>query len=224
MAYICNDITIHIIITFMFIFFLFSSKKHVNFFYNFYFLSIIFFISSMIKDFFSIKKKHFILYYFITFLIILNCNLMGMFPYSFALTSHFSFTFFFSLSFFYALMIIALRFKNIYFFSIFYPSGVPTLMLFLLIPIEFVSYYSRVLSLAIRLFANIMSGHILIKIFSKFCWVSLFSCVFVNSYFFILFYFIFTIIVLVFFLEIMVSFIQSYVFIILKLIYLGEIL
>ena len=149
---------------------------------------------------------------------------MGMFPYSFALTSHFSFTFFFSLSFFYALMIIALRFKNIYFFSIFYPSGVPTLMLFLLIPIEFVSYYSRVLSLAIRLFANIMSGHILIKIFSKFCWVSLFSCVFVNSYFFILFYFIFTIIVLVFFLEIMVSFIQSYVFIILKLIYLGEIL
>jgi ATP synthase subunit 6 len=121
-----------------------------------------------VKDFFSLRKKHFILYYFITFLVILTCNLMGMFPYSFAITSHFNFTFFMSLSFFYGLMIIAIRFKNIFFFSIFYPSGVPVAMLPLLIPIEIISYYSRIFSLAIRLFANIMSGHILVKILSLF--------------------------------------------------------
>merc|ERR1712124_118471 len=79
-----------------------------------------------------------------------------------------------SLSFFYGIMFIALKYKNIFFFSIFYPSGVPPLMLFLLIPIELISFSSRVLSLAIRLFANIMAGHILMKIFSKFCFVSFF--------------------------------------------------
>ena len=91
-----------------------------------------------------------------------------MFPYSFALTSHLYITFFLSLSFFYGLFIIAIRFKDVFFFSIVYPSGVPLPLVFFLLIIEMMSYLGRLLSLAVRLFANIMAGHILIKILSQF--------------------------------------------------------
>ena len=127
------------------------------------------------------------------------------------------------MTYFYALFIIALRFKNIYFFSIFYPSGVPIFIIPALILIEIVSYFSRVFSLAIRLFANIMSGHILIKILSQFALLLFFSS-FYNFIIFFAFFFSFFIIILVFCLEIGVAFIQSYVFVILKLIYIKEIL
>ena len=159
----------------------------------------------------------------ISFLVILNCNLIGIFPYSFALTSHIFFTFFLSLSFFYGLLIIAFRFKNVYFFSIFYPAGVPLVIVPLLVIIEIVSFFSRVFSLAIRLFANIMSGHILIKILSQFA-LALFFAGFYNFFVFFAFFFCFSIIVAVFSLEIGVAFIQSYVFVLLKLIYMKEII
>ena len=163
------------------------------------------------------------MYYLISFLVILNCNLIGIFPYSFALTSHIFFTFFLSLSFFYGLLIIAFRFKNVYFFSIFYPAGVPLVIVPLLVIIEIVSFFSRVFSLAIRLFANIMSGHILIKILSQFA-LALFFAGFYNFFVFFAFFFCFSIIVAVFSLEIGVAFIQSYVFVLLKLIYMKEII
>ena len=147
---------------------------------------------------------------------------MGIFPYSFAITSHINFTFFLSLSFFYALFIIALRFKKIYIFSIFYPIGVPLLILPFLIVIEIISYFSRIFSLAIRLFANIMSGHILIKILSQSTMI-LFFLSYYNFFIFFAFVLCFVIIVLIFFLEIGVAFIQSYIFIMLKLIYIKEI-
>ena len=145
-----------------------------------------------------------------------------MFPYSFALTSHLYITFFLSLSFFYGLFIIAIRFKDVFFFSIVYPSGVPLPLVFFLLIIEMMSYLGRLLSLAVRLFANIMAGHILIKILSQFAWILFFSSFF-TIYYFILFYFLFTFIILIFFLEVGVAFIQSYVFLILQLVYMGEI-
>merc|ERR1712018_263244 len=209
-----SDVFDHILIIFFFKLIVLSTNYFYEFYFNYfciYYINLfILFVNGTIK----LTRRNFIGYYLITFLVILNCNLMGMFPYSFALTSHFSITLFLSL-----------KYKNIFFFSIFYPSGVPPLMLFLLIPIELISFSSRVLSLAIRLFANIMAGHILMKIFSKFCFVSFFFYLGKGLVVYLfLFIFIFLIIVLVFFLEVMVSFIQSYVFVTLKLIYLSEIL
>ena len=90
-----------------------------------------------------------------------------------------------------------------------------------LILIEIISFFLRLVSLPVRLFANIMSGHMLIKILSQF------SCIlFYSSYFYFplifLFFSCFTTIVLLFFLELAIAVIQSYIFIILKIIYLGE--
>ena len=218
-----NTVFIYSIIIFFFIIFFFLKKNYLNFFLKIYVFNLILIFSNVSKDFLVLKKKHFILYYLISFLVILNCNLIGIFPYSFALTSHIFFTFFLSLSFFYGLLIIAFRFKNVYFFSIFYPAGVPLFIVPLLVIIEIVSFFSRVFSLAIRLFANIMSGHILIKILSQFA-LALFFAGFYNFFVFFAFFFCFSIIVAVFSLEIGVAFIQSYVFVLLKLIYMKEII
>ena len=148
-------------------------------------------------------------------MLILFVNLSSLFPFSFAFSSHFSFTMFLSLSFFYGWIIFGLRFKNIYFFSIFYPSGVPIILSIFMVFLELISYLSRVFSLPVRLFANIMAGHILIKILSYFSLLLFFSNL-------ILFYFCFIIIFFVFILEIGVSLIQSYIFILLKMLYFGE--
>ena len=122
---------------------------------------------------------------------------------------------FLSLSFFYAWVIIGLKFKDVYFFSIFYPSGVPVVVALGMVLLEIISYSSRVISLPVRLFANIMAGHVLIKILSYFSLLLFFSNL-------ILFYFCFFIVFLVFILEIGVSIIQSYIFILLKILYFGE--
>lgn len=89
--------------------------------------------------------------------------------------------------------------------------------------IEVFSFLARLVSLPVRLFANIMAGHMLIKILSQFAWTLLFS----SFYFlplFILFFILFFVIIIIFFLEIAISFIQAYVFVVLQTIYLGEIL
>ena len=112
-------------------------------------------------------------------------------------------------------MIIGLKFKDVYFFSIFYPSGVPVVVALGMVFLEVISYCSRVISLPVRLFANIMAGHVLIKILSYFSLLLFFSNL-------ILFYFCFFIVFLVFMLEIGVSLVQSYIFILLKILYFGE--
>ena len=138
-----NTVFIYSIIIFFFIIFFFVKKNYLNFFLKIYVFNLILIFSNISKDFLVLKKKHFILYYLISFLVILNCNLIGIFPYSFALTSHIFFTFFLSLSFFYGLLIIAFRFKNVYFFSIFYPAGVPLFIVPLLVIIEIVSFFFK---------------------------------------------------------------------------------
>ena len=129
------------------------------------------FVYNNLKGFVFILKKNFLINFFFTFIIILACNIMGIFPYSFAITSHIYFTFFISLSFFYGLFIISLKFKNIFFFSYFYIPGVPIWLVPVLVIIEIFSFLGRLISLPVRLFANIMAGHILIKILSQFAWL-----------------------------------------------------
>jgi F-type H+-transporting ATPase subunit a len=91
-----------------------------------------------------------------------------MVPYTFTITSHLLFTFSLSLSIFVGINIIGIKKLKMQFFQLFFPTGVPLIMGPFLIIIELISYFARVFSLAIRLFANIMSGHTLLKILSLF--------------------------------------------------------
>ena len=91
-----------------------------------------------------------------------------MIPYSFTITSHIFITFSLALTLFIGINIIALKIHRLHFFGFFLPSGIHFALAPLLVPIELVSYIARVFSLAIRLFANMMSGHTLLKIIAGF--------------------------------------------------------
>jgi ATP synthase subunit 6 len=127
-----------------------------------------FFVVSILKDAVSIKKYSFILLIYITFVFIFLSNILGMLPYSMTVTSHLVLTLYFSLAFFIGSNIIGICYHKQAFFVLFLPEGVPLPIVPFLILIEYVSYISRIFSLAIRLFANMLSGHILLKILISF--------------------------------------------------------
>lgn len=113
---------------------------------------------------FEVVAFIFIFIFYFLFLLILVSNLLGMVPYSITVTSHFIFTFYYALSFFIGINLIGILYHKEKYFVLFLPDGVPITIIPFLILIEYISYFSRVLSLSIRLFANMMSGHILMKI------------------------------------------------------------
>jgi F-type H+-transporting ATPase subunit a len=157
---------IMMVFNFILVLFLFYSFKSV---FNLnsieFFVKLLFnFIKDVLKDNMSIKKYSFIFLFYFVFLFILVSNLIGMTPYSITITSHLIFTLFYSLSFFIGTNIIGILYHKEKYFVLFLPEGVPMFIIPLLILIEYVSYFSRILSLSIRLFANMMAGHILMKI------------------------------------------------------------
>lgn len=167
----------------------------------------------------KLKKQIYILHLFITFLFILIANLIGLLPYSFSLTSHFSVTFFISFSFWFFTVIIGVKKNGWYFFKVFLPVKVPLLIAPLLIYVEIISYLIRPFSLAIRLSANMLVGHILLKIVSSVVWAI------INSGSFFLMFFLWVpvlILFLVMLLELIIAFLQAYVFLVLMTIYLNE--
>jgi F-type H+-transporting ATPase subunit a len=102
------------------------------------------------------------------FVFIGSLNLIGMVPYSFTVTSHISITFALAFSVCVALFILSIRLHGLVFFKSFLPEGTPLPLAPLLITIELVSYTSHSISLSVRLFANMLSGHALLKILSGF--------------------------------------------------------
>ena len=93
---------------------------------------------------------------------------MGLLPYSFTYTSHIAVTFGLALMVIVIVTIVALRIHGMHFFSYFFPQGAPKLLAPLIIPIEVISYLSRPVSLAIRLFANMVAGHVMFEVFATF--------------------------------------------------------
>jgi ATP synthase subunit 6 len=128
------------------------------------------FVVNILQDTIVIKKYSFVLLFYVVFLFIFISNILGMIPYSVTVTSHLILTIFFSLAFFLGNNLIGICFHKEHFFSLFLPDGVPVIIIPFLILIEYVSYISRIFSLAIRLFANMLSGHILLKILITFIW------------------------------------------------------
>ena len=153
------------------------------------------------------------------FVFLIISNVQGMIPYMSTLTSALTNTFFIALALFISIIITLLDKKGInYFLNLFMPSGCPIFLVLLLIPIELISYSFRVVSLSVRLFANMMAGHTLLKVIVGFSWViiSLMDFSFINL-FPILILFILTL------LEFGVALIQAYIFTVLSCIYLRDI-
>jgi ATP synthase subunit 6 len=107
---------------------------------------------------------------FMTFLFIATCNLLGMTPYTFTVTSHIAVTLGIAMALFIGINIIGFSTHGIHFFSFFLPAGVPLGLAPGIVVIELVSYVFRVVSLSVRLFANMMAGHTLLKILANFAW------------------------------------------------------
>lgn len=115
-------------------------------------------------------------YYFFlvgTAIILGLCNLFGTIPFTKSVTAHFVFAFYFSITFFIVNGILGLFFHRVQIFNLFLAKDIPLFIIPLIICIETISFLSRVFSLAIRLVANIVAGHILLKILMAFFWVIL---------------------------------------------------
>ncbi|MBC8055245.1 MAG: F0F1 ATP synthase subunit A [Rhizobiales bacterium] len=105
---------------------------------------------------------------FTTFLFILFANLAGLLPYSFTVTSHIAVTFAMALIAFVGITFVGIAHQGLGFLRMFAPAGVPPAMYLILTPIEIVSYFIRPISLSVRLFANMMAGHVLLKVLAGF--------------------------------------------------------
>lgn len=155
----------------------------------------------------------------VTFTFLLFCNLQGMIPYSFTVTSHFLITLGLSFSIFIGITIVGFQRNGLHFLSFFLPAGVPLPLAPFLVLLELISYCFRALSLGIRLFANMMAGHSLVKILSGFAWTML--CMNEILYFIGDLGPLFIVIALTG-LELGVAILQAYVFTILICIYLND--
>jgi ATP synthase subunit 6 len=174
------------------------------------------FILSVVRE--NLKTKYGFVFnnVFILFLLIFLSNIVGMVPYSFTLTSSVVLTFFLSFQFFFGVTVFAVLEHRAKVVGFFLPPGVPIVVAPFLVVIELISFFARVLSLAIRLFANIMSGHSLLKILAGFVWIMLFSGLGLFSIFPLI------VVFLVTFLEMVIAFLQAYVFMILVIIYVND--
>jgi len=152
------------------------------------------------------------------FFFVLGLNLIGLMPFGFTVTAHLVVTFTLALSFNLGFIFLALQLHKYKIYKLFVPSGVPYVLLPLIVVIEIVSYSIRTFSLSLRLFANMMAGHTLIQILSGFV-LTLGSIVGFLSYFAVL---PFILVFAVTLLEVAIALIQAYVFTVLLCIYLND--
>ncbi len=170
------------------------------------------FIARMIRDNVGSEGRQYFPFIFTLFMFILFANLLGMIPYSFTVTSHIIVTFALAAVVFIGVTVIGFVKHGAHFLRLFVPSGVPIVLLPLLVLIEILSYLTRPISLSVRLFANMMAGHTMLKVFAGFVvalgvlggWAPLAFIVALTG------------------LEIGIAFLQAYVFTILTCIYLND--
>ena len=169
-------------------------------------------VSKMISDTAGSKAKPYFPFIFSLFMFVLFCNMLGMLPYSFTVTSHIIVTFALAAVIFIGVTIIGFANHGVGYLKLFIPSGVPVVLLPLIVIIEIISYLARPVSLSVRLFANMMAGHTMLKVFGGFVislgiiggWLPLSFTVALIG------------------LEVLIAFLQAYVFAILTCIYLND--
>lgn len=176
-------------------------------------------VYGLINDNVGSEGKAFFPYVFTLFTFVLTLNIIGLVPYSFTVTSHLIVTFALALTTFIGINIICASKHGKNMFSLFLPSGSSLLLALLLVPIEIVSYIFRPISLSVRLFANMMAGHTLLKVIVGFAWTMLMTG---NGLLLLGHIIPLVVLIALMFLETGVAIIQSYVFTILVCIYLND--
>jgi len=170
------------------------------------------FVTNMLRDIVGEKGRPFFPFIFTLFMFVLTLNMLGMVPGSFTVTSHIIVTFGLALIVFIGATIVGFARHGFGYLKMFVPSGVPIIMVPLLSVIEVISYFTRPISLSVRLFANMMAGHTMLKVFAGFVialgvlggWAPLAFMVAFTG------------------LEVLVAFLQAYVFAVLTCIYLND--
>ena len=169
------------------------------------------FIARLVSDNIGKDGKPYFSFIFTIFMFVLFGNFLGMLPYSFTFTSHIAVTLSMALVIFVLVTIIAFLKHGTRFFSFFLPAGVPIFLAPLMIVIEVISYFTRPFSLSIRLFANMMAGHTLLKVVGGFVFplgilgfIPLAGLVAITG------------------LEFLIAFLQAYIFTILTCIYIND--
>jgi F-type H+-transporting ATPase subunit a len=133
------------------------------------------FVANTVKDSAGHDGMKFLPLVFSLFMFVLFCNLIGLVPGAFTVTSHLIVTAALAALVIFTVIIYGIYKHGAHFFGLFVPSGVHPLMLIILVPIEVISFVSRPISLSVRLFANMLAGHIALKIFAGFIATLLFA-------------------------------------------------
>lgn len=177
------------------------------------------FIHNMVRDATGEEGvKKFFPFVFTLFLFIFAANMIGMFPYFFTPTSQIIVTATMALMVFFTVLVLGLAKNGLKFFKLFVPSGVPIYILPFVVLIEIISFFSRPLSHAVRLWANVLAGHLVLKVFAGFV-PMMAAAGFVGILGSIL---PLTMTVALYALEFLVAFLQAYVFALLTCIYLND--
>jgi len=176
------------------------------------------FVADMIRGVAGEEGLRFFPFVFTLFFFILAANIIGMVPYNFTTTSHVIVTGALSLLVIGIVIIYGLFKNGLTFFRLFAPAGAPWPIYIILIPIEIISFLARPLTLALRLFANMLAGHIMLKLFAGFA-VALLSA---GAIYIPLALLSFGMGVALNALEFLVAFLQAYVFAILTCVYLND--
>ncbi len=174
------------------------------------------FVANMVKENVGTEGMKYFPFIFSLFVFILFCNMLGMLPYSFTVTSHLIVTFALAATVFLLVTLVGFARHGVGFLKLFVPSGIPVVLLPLLVVIEVISYLTRPVSLSVRLFGNMMAGHTMLKIFGGFV-VGLSSAGLIP-----LAIAPFALMVAFTGLELLIAGLQAYVFTILTCIYLNE--
>ena len=169
------------------------------------------FVANLLRDTVGSDGRRYFPFIFTLFMFILFGNLLGMLPYSFTFTSHIVVTFVMAMVVFIGVTVLGFIKHGVRFFSFFVPPGVSIVLWPLMIPIEIISYLSRPISLAVRLFANMTAGHTMLKVFAGFIpalgAAGILPLAFVTA---------------LTGLEILIAFLQAYVFTVLTCLYISD--
>jgi F-type H+-transporting ATPase subunit a len=177
------------------------------------------FVASMVRSTAGLEGMRFFPFVFTIFMFVLLLNMFGIIPYAFTVTSHIIITAVLALTVFFTVLVYGLIRHGFHFFNLFVPKGVPIYILPMIVAIEILSFISRPISHSVRLFANMLAGHIALKVFAGFIILlgtglgALGWATGVLP---------FAMIVALFALETLVAFLQAYVFAILTCIYLND--
>ena len=176
------------------------------------------FVANTVRSSAGAEGMKFFPFVFTLFMFVLAANLIGLIPYSFSVTSQLIITATLALLVFFLVIGYGFWKNGLQFFNVFVPKGVPKLILPAIVAMEMLSFLSRPVSHSVRLFANMLAGHITVQVFAGFV-IMLGSAGILGLFGATL---PFILVVLLYALELLVAFLQAYVFAILTCIYLND--